>query len=98
MVLILMFWLTAMVAALSTVSSSSELVVVLASLKMFVMKYLSDSLIASSVREVRSTVSVIVTTGMIGWSMRRIKFIISGLNSLKENEVACTWLRSSFSV
>ena len=62
---------------------------VLESLTMFVMRSLSDFIMISSVREMRSTTSIIVVAGIVDWSVRRIRLSISGLDIFEEDEVAC---------
>lgn len=65
---------------------------------MFVMRSMSSSTKPSYVRWTRSTVYITAVAGMMDWIVRRIRFSISGLDSFEENEVACAFLRSSFSV
>ena len=65
---------------------------------MFVMRTMSSSTKPSYVRWARPTVYITVVVGMIDWIVRRIRFSISGLDSFEENEVACAFSWSSFSV
>ena len=62
---------------------------VLESLTMFVMRSLSAFIMILSVREVRSTTSIIVVAGIVDWSVRRIRLSISGLDIFEEDDVAC---------
>lgn len=87
---LLLFQLTARVAALSAASSSFRLRVILVYVTIFVMRYVPSSVMVSYVRLTRSIVSIVIVAGMMDCSVRRIRFSILGLKRFDDDEVVCT--------